>query len=352
MTVRLSFDGAGIGTRFMTANHTDPDRSQAPLQTVIVTGGNSGLGYACASALLAASPSWHVVIACRDPSRAQNAVEALRKSAAPGAKVEAMDLDLASLASIRAFAAELDGKLKAAGFPALHGLVCNAAVQGAKTFTVDGFETTFGVGHLGHYLLVNLLLPLMAKPGRIAVVASGVHDPAELAKVPASAGVPVPAWNTPTALARGQLGPEAANDDAGADRGRRYSTTKLANVYFTYGLAPRLPAGITVNAFDPGLMPGTGLAREYPAVARFAWHAILPRVIPLLRLILVKNIHTPEESGAALARLIVDPALAATSGRYFEGLREIPSSAESYDKDRAEELWRESATLTGIEPLP
>jgi NAD(P)-dependent dehydrogenase (short-subunit alcohol dehydrogenase family) len=162
----------------------------------------------------------------------------------------------------------------------------------------------------------------------------------------------VPAWNTPTELARGRLGPEAANDDAGADRGRRYSTTKLANVYFTYGLAPRLPAGITVNAFDPGLMPGTGLAREYPAVARFAWHAILPRVIPLLRLILVKNIHTPKESGAALARLIVDPALAATSGRYFEGLREIPSSAESYDKDRAEELWRESATLTGIEPLP
>ena len=334
----------------MTAN---PDSSSYPLppqQTAIITGGNSGLGYACASALLAASPPWHVVIACRDPLRAQTAVETLRKSAAPGAKVEAMDLDLASLASIRTFAAKLDGKLKAAGLPALHGLVCNAAVQGAKTFTVDGFETTFGVGHLGHYLLVKLLLPLMEKPGRIVVVASGVHDPAELAKVP-SAGVPVPAWNTPTALAKGELGPEAANDDAGADRGRRYSTTKLANVYFTYGLAPRLPAGITVNAFDPGLMPGTGLAREYPAIFRFAWHAIMPRLIPLLRLVLVKNIHTPEESGSALARLIVDPALAATSGKYFEGLREIPSSVDSYDERRADELWRDSATLTGIASL-
>ena len=340
----------GSRTKSMTAN---PDRSSDPLpprQTVIITGGNSGLGYACASALLAASPPWHVVIACRDPSRAQTAVETLRKSAAPGTKVEAMDLDLASLASIRAFAAKLDGKLKAAGLPPLHGLVCNAAVQGAKTFTVDGFETTFGVSHLGHYLLVNLLLTLMEKPGRIAVVASGVHDPAELAKVP-SAGVPVPAWNTPTALAKGELGPEAANDDAGADRGRRYSTTKLANVYFTYGLAPRLPAGITVNAFDPGLMPGTGLAREYSALARFAWHAIMPRLIPLLRLILVKNIHTPEESGSALARLIVDPALASTSGKYFEGLREIPSSVDSYDERRADELWRDSATLTGIASL-
>ena len=338
----------GIGMDFMTVDHKSSDRSPRPLQTVIVTGGNSGLGYACASALLAASPPWHVVIACRDPLRAQNAVEALRKSAPPGAKVEATDLDLASLASIRAFAARMDDKLKAAGLPPLHGLVCNAAVQGAKAFTVDGFETTFGVGHLGHYLLVSLLLPLMAKPGRIAVVASGVHDPAELAKVPASAGVPAPAWNTPTALAKGELGPEAANDDAGADRGRRYSTTKLANVYFTYGLASRLPAGITVNAFDPGLMPGTGLAREYPAVARFAWQAILPRLIPLLRLVLLKNIHTPEESGSALARLIVDPALASTSGKYFEGMREIPSSVDSFDDGRAQELWRDSATLTGV----
>jgi len=225
-------------------------------------------------------------------------------------------------------------------------------VQGARTFTADGFESTFGVSHLGHYLLVNLLVPLMEKPARIAVVASGVHDPVELAKVPASMAVPVPAWNTPTALAKGDLGPAAANDDATADRGRRYSTTKLANVYFTYGLAHRLPEGITANAFDPGLMPGTGLAREYPAVVRFAWHNILPRLIPLLRLVLVKNIHTPEESGKALARLIVDPALVSTNGKYFEGLREIPSSAESYDKDRAEELWRESATLTGIERLP
>ncbi len=319
---------------------------------MIVTGGNSGLGFACAAALLASSPLWHVVIACRDPLRAREAVEKLRKVAGADAAIEAMDLDLASLASIRAFASELANKLKAADLPPLHGLVCNAAVQGSKTFTVDGFESTFGVSHLGHYLLVNLLLPLLAKPARIAVVASGVHDPAELAKVPASSGVPVPAWNSPMALAKGELGPEAANDDAGADRGRRYSTTKLANIYFTYGLAPRLPDGITVNAFDPGLMPGTGLARDYPAIARFAWYVVMPRLIPLLRLILVKNIHTPEESGMALARLIVDPALASTSGKYFEGLRQIPSSVESHLEGRAEELWRDSAILTKFTPLP
>ena len=329
--------------------HANPRSS--PRKTVIVTGGNSGLGFACAAALLANSPSWHVVIACRDPLRARKAVEKLRKVAGAGAAIEAMALDLASLASIRAFASELADKLTSGDLPPLHGLVCNAAVQGPKTFTVDGFESTFGVSHLGHYLLVNLLLPLLAKPGRIAVVASGVHDPVELAKVP-SASVPVPAWNSPMALAKGELGPEAANDDASADCGRRYSTTKLANVYFTYGLVPRLPDGITVNAFDPGLMPGTGLARDYPAVARLAWYHIMPRLIPLLRLVVLKNIHTPEESGMALARLIVDPALASTSGRYFEGQREIPSSVESHLEGRAEELWRDSAILTKFVPLP
>ncbi|MET0407287.1 MAG: SDR family NAD(P)-dependent oxidoreductase [Hyphomicrobium sp.] len=335
----------------MRKKNDEKGTASAPRQTVIVTGGNSGLGYGCASALLCASPAWHVIIACRDSGRAQEAVEVLRKSARPGAKVEAMALDLASLESVRSFASKLGDRLKG-DIPPLHGLVCNAATQGARTFTADGFESTFGVSHLGHYLLVKLLLPLMEKPARIAIVASGVHDPAELAKVPASMAVPAPAWNSPTALAKGDLGPAAANDNAAADRGRRYSTTKLANVYFTYGLALRLPEGVTANAFDPGLMPGTRLAREYPATVRFAWHNILPRLIPLLRLVLVKNIHTPEESGKALARLIVDPALASTNGKYFEGLREIPSSAESYDKDAAEDLWRESSTLTGIERHP
>lgn len=342
---------SGIGMVSVRTDKNETGLASPVGQTVIVTGGNSGLGYGCASALLAASPPWHVIIACRDPVRAQKAVETLRKSARPGAKIETMALDLASLASVRSFASALGDRLKVGDLPPLHGLVCNAAVQGARTLTADGFESTFGVSHLGHYLLVNLLLPLMALPARIAVVASGVHDPAQLAKVPASMGVPVPAWNAPTALARGELGPEAAGDDVAADRGRRYATTKLANVYFTYALARRLPAGVTVNAFDPGLMPGTGLAREFPAPLRFAWHHILPRLIPLLRLVLLENTHTSQESGAALARLVVDPTLAATSGRYFEGLREIRSSVASYDEARAEELWRDSDTLTGIAPV-
>ena len=329
-------------------------RAHAPRQfrTAIITGGNSGLGYECARSLLTGSSGgqpWHVIIACRDLHRADAAVERLRNElAATGSagQVEAMRLNLASLQSVRDFASDVAHRLEDLNVPPVHALICNAGVQSgnAQTLTVDGFESTFGVNHLGHFLLVNLLTPLLASPSRIAVVASGVHDPAQ------KTGMPAPAWNKPVALARGELGRLGASDsDAKAAR-RRYSTSKLANVFFTYELARRLPAGITVSAFDPGLMPGTGLAREAAAPLRWVWNQVLPRVIPMLRRLVLANVHSPAESGAALARLVTDPTAADWSGNYFEGTREIRSSLESYDASRAAELWQASIELTGFQP--
>lgn len=332
----------------MTSKLANPS---TPPRTAIITGGNSGLGYACARALLAEAPgaaSWHVILACRDPARARAAVQRLSqegKDLGLSTRVEAMGLDLASLPSVREFAEEIDRRLSARELPSVNALVCNAGVQGAgkEAFTADGFERTFGVNHLGHFLLVNLLLPRLSQPARVVVVSSGTHDPAQ------KTGVPAPAWNHPMALAKGELGVLAAKD-APAKKGQRlYSTAKLANVLFSYELARRLPPGLTVNAFDPGLMPGTGLVREGPAPLRFLWHRVFPHVLPLLRRLLFANIHTPAESGAALARLVTDPALEATSGKYFEGRQEIRSSSESYDEARARELWQASLTLTGME---
>ena len=313
-------------------------------RSAVITGGNTGLGYACAAALLATpdGPPWHVVLACRNQERARAAVTQLTEAAGDGGRVEAMSLDLASLASIRAFAAELAGRLGTGALPPLHGLVCNAGVlTGARRpATADGFESAFGVNHLGHFLLVSLLRPVLRSPARVVVVASNVHDPAK------KTGVPIPAWNDPAALARGELGSAAVADKPFASGQRRYATSKLANVYFTYALARRLPAGVTANAFDPGMVPGTGLTREAPAPMHFAATHVLPRIIPLLRRVMNPNIHTIKESGDALARMLTDPALAGTTGRYFEGRREIQSSDESYDEKRAEELWQASEALT------
>jgi NAD(P)-dependent dehydrogenase (short-subunit alcohol dehydrogenase family) len=313
-------------------------------RSAVITGGNTGLGYACAAALLAASDGapWHVVLACRSQERARAAVARLTEVAGDGGRVESMPLDLASLASVREFAAGLTSRLAAGALPPLHGLVCNAGVLTGATpsVTADGFESSFGVNHLGHFLLVSALRPALKPPARVVVVASNVHDPAK------KAGVPGPAWNDPAALARGELGPAAAADKPFTSGQRRYSTSKLANVYFTYALGRRLPAGVTANAFDPGMVPGTGLTREAPAPMHFAASHVLPRIVPLLRRVMNPNIHTIRESGDALARMLTDPALAGTTGRYFEGRREIRSSDESYDEARAERLWHASEALT------
>ena len=310
-------------------------------RTVVITGGNTGLGFGCANAILK-SPNgapWHVILACRDEGRAQAAVDQLTSGAGVAGQVETMSLDLASLASVRAFAAELTKRLSTGTIPPLHAVVCNAGVNplNTKRVTADGFESAFGINHLGHFLLVNELLPVLHSPARVVVVASGVHDPAQ------KSGVPAPAWNNPAALAHGELGPAAASDNTLASGQRRYSTSKLANVYFAYALASRLPAGITANAFDPGLMPGTALMREAPALLRFIVKHI---PITLLRRLFSPNVHTAQESGDALARLVTDPELATTTGRYFEGRRQIRSSDESYNNERAVELWNASVTLT------
>jgi len=198
----------------------------------------------------------------RDPARGAAAMQELGQ---PN-RCTVLRLDLASLESIRAFT---EG-VKTAALPPLHAIVCNAGVQVVSGIqqTVDGFEMTFGVNHLGHFALLQSLRGLLTTPARIVVVSSGTHDPSK------HTGMPDPAYTSAAELAR----PGISGDDSDAGR-RRYTTSKLCNVLFTYELDRRLDRGahgITVNAFDPGLMPGSGLARDYPPLQRFAWRFLLP----------------------------------------------------------------------------
>jgi hypothetical protein len=122
---------------------------------------------------------------------------------------------------------------------------------------------------------------------------------------------------------------------------------------FTYELSRRLRTEghctedqpITVNAFDPGLMPGTGLARDFGGAAQFAWNYILP-VLTLF----VPGVNTASRSGRNLARLVVDPALEGVTAKYFVRRKQVPSSTESYNEQKAKELWEGSAELGGLRP--
>jgi len=279
--------------------------------TALVTGGTRGLGWWTAKVI--ADAGWDVLITGRDAASVRAAAARL------GERVTGLPLDLNSLAEVRRFAGEL---------PPVRAVVCNAGVQrpDGRARTADGIEQTFGVNHLAHFLLVRELLPRLVTPGRVVFVASDTHDPSR------RTGMPAPAYTGVRALAYpGEV-----------DGRRAYTTSKLCNVLTAYAFARRTPVTqATVNAFDPGLMPGTGLARDYGPLARFAWRYVLPAltVVPGV------NIHTPARSAASLARLILDPSLATTTGRYFSGSRETHSSRESYNTPTAEDLWMGSEAL-------
>jgi NAD(P)-dependent dehydrogenase (short-subunit alcohol dehydrogenase family) len=291
-------------------------------RTVIVTGANAGLGLECARNLLARDHSWHVVLAVRNPDLGAAAIADL---GAPE-RCSVIRVDLASLASVRDFVAAFG----AAGLPPLHAVVCNAGLQTVDTkHTVDGVEMTFGVNHLGHFALVTELLDRLEAPSRIVVVASGTHDPKKFT------GMPHPNYTSAEELAHPAAG-------APAEGRRRYTTSKLCNVLFAYELDRRLGRGangVTVTAFDPGLMPASGLARDYSPAQRLVWRV----VGPLLRLL--PNVNSTRTSGARLAALAVDPAFGGVTGRYYEGAKEIRSSADSYDAAKALDLWETSERL-------
>jgi NAD(P)-dependent dehydrogenase (short-subunit alcohol dehydrogenase family) len=311
---------------------------------VLVTGGNSGIGFECASQL--ARAGWRVLIASRNREASAEAARRIARETGNDA-VSEMGLDLASTESVRRLAREIE----AVGIR-LRALVCNAGLQvSGRHLSPDGFELTFAANHLGHFLLTNLLLArlLANAPARIVIVSSGVHDPKRWT------GMPKPRIEDLETLAA-TGGPRTD----GFDGRLAYVNSKLCNLWFAYELVRRVEAAglsndgrrLTVNAFDPGLVPGSGLARDYPRVLRFVWNRILPGVARVLTSV-VPGINPADKAGGALARLVLDPALARVSGKYFPShtrWREARSSDASYDVERARALWEASVRMTRLAP--
>ena len=314
--------------------------------TILVTGGNSGIGYECVRRL--ARERRPILVASRDRAASAAAVARVRDETG-NAEVAEMGLDLGSFASIRDFVRELEAR----DVP-VQTIVCNAGLQTSGKQLVrsaDGFERTFAVNHLGHFLLVNLLLRRLAShtPARIMVVASGVHDPK------LRTGMPNPDVGHFDVLA--QSG--GATPD-GFDPRRAYVNSKLCNLWFAYELVRRIAAAglaskerpISVNAYEPGLVPGSGLAREYPPALRWVWLRVLPAVARVATRF-TPMINTADAAGDALARLVLDPSLERISGKYFPSHArwgEAPSSDASYDQARAAALWEASVRFTRLTP--
>lgn len=284
-------------------------------RTALITGGTGSLGFRTAEAILASDEGWDVVVTGR--TAPEDAAARL------GPRASGRRLDLASLDDVRRAAKEL---------PPLDAVVCNAGLlTTSTTWTADGIEATFGVNHLAHFLLVREVLPSMRAPGRVVFVSSATHDPAR------RTGFPAPDHASAAELAH----PVERDGESPLRAGqRRYAASKLCAVQIVDEFARRTPPEVaTFTAFDPGQMPGTGLARDLPGFRRVVWR----RVMPALTLVPGINRHTARRSGARLARLVLDPT---PTLRYVSNGRAARSSARSLDPELARDLWDTSVALT------
>lgn len=293
------------------------------MRTIVLTGVTSGLGLA-ALQQLARDSQLRLICGVRGgPSRLDHLLHDAK------AQVESYDLDLASLASVRDFAASFSGPV--------HALMANAGVQtSAETLrSQDGHELTFAVNHLAHALLWHLLQPRFPPGARIVFTASGTHDPADAGarRFGFRGGLYQPAAR----LAAGDVAPGTSPAQAGRDR---YATSKLCNILTAYEAGRRFP-GYRVAAFDPGLMPGTGLARNHGSFRFWVWKNILPAVSGSW-----SGVSTPDRSGATLAWWLTDPNAHFPDPAHFDFRRQATAtSADSQRLDWAAQLWDDTLAI-------
>jgi NAD(P)-dependent dehydrogenase (short-subunit alcohol dehydrogenase family) len=282
-------------------------------KTVVVTGGNSGIGFETAAAL--AGMGARVVLTARNADKGRAAVAAIGQRLGGDARIQLVVFDLADLSSVRRGAEEI---LEQA--PRLDVLVNNAGlVLSERSETVDGLEATFATNHLGPFLLTNLLLDRIraSSPARIVNVASTAHSAARK-------GIRF--------------------DDLQSERKyatmRVYGHSKLANILFTLELARRLEGtGVTANSLHPGTVrTGYGADGDARGLLAFGIKISAPFFL------------SPAKGARTSVYLASDPEVAEVSGEYFVKCKAKQPKRWARDPEAARRLWQVSEELVGLSP--
>jgi NAD(P)-dependent dehydrogenase (short-subunit alcohol dehydrogenase family) len=282
-------------------------------KVVVITGGNTGIGKEAAVGL--ASLGARVIITSRNEERGRSARQEIAERSGNDS-VDVMPLDLASFRSIRSFAADALDR-----FDHLDVLVNNAGlILHRRAETQEGFEETFGVNHLGHFLLTDLLLERLraSAPARVVVVSSDAHKGARQ-------GLDF--------------------DDLQAEHKYRwakaYSKSKLANIYFARELARRLDGtGVTVNALHPGFVRSE-FGRGGDLGGIYGWG---------IKYLASPFAISPEKGARTTIYLASSPDVEGVSGGYFYKSKPSKPSAVAQDDDAASRLWDASEKLVASVP--
>ena len=274
------------------------DWSSLAGRVALITGANTGIGRV--TALEFARRDAHVFLACRSLERTQPVLDEIR-AIRPTAVAEWLPLELSNFDSVRACAHAFLSR----GLP-LHLLVNNAGLAGARGLTPSGFEFVFGVNHMGHFLLTQLLIDRLKRsaPARIVTVASRAHTRVS--------GINWEAVRRPTATALGV---------------KEYCVSKLANVLFSAELGRRLRgSGISTYSLHPGVVD-SDIWRKLPGPLR---------ALNRLRLI------STEAGAKTTLHCALSAAAAGETGLYYSESRPRPPSAAGKNMALAEELFQRS----------
>lgn len=280
-----------------------PSKRDLENRLAVITGANTGIGRVTAESL--ARRGCTVVLAGRSAERTQPVLDAI---ASAGGKAQFVELNLGELKSVRTGAASILALERPIDI-----LINNAGVAGPGPLTSDGFEPSFGINHLGHFLLTVLLAPRLksAAPSRIVTVSSTTHknvksfDFAALRKpIRSLTGFP------------------------------EYTMSKLANVLFTRELARRLgPFGVHSYAVHPGVV-ASDIYRTVPWGVR-----------SIIKLFMLSN----EQGAQTSLYCATSPEVAEHNGRYYDKCREKKPNPLADDAELARTLWEKSAEWVGAD---
>lgn len=279
-------------------------------QTILITGANSGIGKATAIEL--AQQGHHIIMVCRSPKRGETARQDIIK-ATNNENIDLELCDFASQASIRDCGLALREK-----YEKIDILINNAgAIFGERQVTQDGLEMTFGVNHIGYFLLTHYLLDLVKKgeAKRIVNVASLAHT-----------------------FVRGDVDWDNLQGEKKYTQFGAYGLSKLCNIYFTNYLAKQLQnegSDITVNSLHPGTI-GTGFGNSGSKF--FSWLVKIGR--PFLA--------SPNKGARTSVYLATSPKVEGVTGKYFSHCKETKISKVAQNAHNAKHLWRLSMDICNL----
>ncbi|XP_006003247.1 retinol dehydrogenase 13 [Latimeria chalumnae] len=305
--------GGAVLVKDYTGGGKCPSKATIKGKTVIITGANTGIGKE--TALELAKRGGRIIMACRNMEKCEAAAREVRTETLSH-NVHARYLDLASMKSIREFARKINEEEERVDI-----LINNAGIMRCPRWkTEDGFEMQFGVNHLGHFLLTNLLLDTMKTSGhsRIVNVSSLAH-------------------------VAGEIDFEDINyEKKKYDTRAAYCQSKLAVVLFTKELAKQLQGtGVTANAVHPGVVH-TELGRHTGMHKSSFSSTVLG---PLFWLI----VKTPRQGAQPSVYLAVAEELEGVSGKYFDGMKQKDPAPQALDEETARSLWDLGAKMVGLE---